>query len=93
MLYGDNNNWFAAYAFWELKYYGHKDVRILNGGRKKWLAEQREITTAPPTVTPSAYRVAGTDESIRAYKDDVLQVVREGQPGRLVDVRSPDEFT
>ena len=93
ILYGDNNNWFAAYAFWQLKYYGHQDVRLLNGGRKKWLAENRPITTEPAKVAHSSYRVKGTDESLRAYKEDVLHVVREGKPGRLVDVRSADEFT
>ena len=93
LLYGDNNNWFAAYAFWQLKYYGHKDVRLINGGRKKWLEEQRPLTKDPVNVAPATYRVAGLNESLRAYKDDVLSVVEGRKPGQLVDVRSVDEFT
>ncbi len=69
LLYGDNNNWFAAYALWQLKYYGHKDVRLINGGRKKWLEEKRPLTKDAPNVKPASYHVAGVDESIRAYKD------------------------
>ncbi len=93
LLYGDNNNWFAAYAFWQLKLYGHKDVRLINGGRKKWLEEQRPLTKDAAKVTPVAYRVAQTDDSIRAYKEEVLAVVDGRKPGQLVDVRSVDEFT
>ena len=93
ILYGDNNNWFAAYAFWQLKYNGHKDVRLLNGGRKKWLEEKRQVTTEPTQVAQSTYHVERQDESIRAYRDDVLNLVRGGKPGQLVDVRSVDEFT
>lgn len=93
ILYGDNNNWFAAYAFWQLKYNGHKDVRLLNGGRKKWLEEKRQVTAEPAKVTQTTYRVERQDESIRAYRDDVLQLVRGDKPGQLVDVRSVDEFT
>src|SRR6202163_2043685 len=66
LLYGDNNNWFAAYAFWQLKYYGHNDVRLINGGRKKWIAENRPLTTEASKLTPSVYRATGPDESIRA---------------------------
>jgi len=93
ILYGDNNNWFAAYAFWQLKYNGHKDVRLLNGGRKKWLEEKRQLTTEPTKVVQTTYRVERQDESIRAYRDDVLSLVRGSKPGQLVDVRSVDEFT
>jgi len=93
LLYGDNNNWFAAYAFWQLKYYGHKDVRLINGGRKKWLEEKRPLTKDPVNVAPATYRVSGLNESLRAYKDDVLSVVEGRKPGQLVDVRSVDEFT
>jgi thiosulfate/3-mercaptopyruvate sulfurtransferase len=93
LLYGDNNNWFAAYAFWQLKYYGHKDVRLINGGRKKWLEENRPLTKDPVSAPPATYRVSGLDESLRAYKDDVLSVVNGRKPGQLVDVRSVDEFT
>lgn len=94
ILYGDNNNWFAAYAFWQLKYYGHHNVKLLNGGRKKWLEEKRPITTEAPKLTPTSYRAApATDESIRAYRNEVLKIVEKKQPGHLVDVRSVDEFT
>ncbi len=93
LLYGDNNNWFAAYALWQLKYYGHKDVRLINGGRKKWLEEKRPLTKDVPKVASASYHVAGVDESIRAYKDEVLAIVDGRKLGQLVDVRSVDEFT
>ena len=93
LLYGDNNNWFAAYAFWQLKYYGHKDVRLINGGRKKWLEEKRPLSTEAPKVAPTTYKASGPDESIRAYRDDVRAVVDGKRTGQLVDVRSVDEFT
>jgi thiosulfate/3-mercaptopyruvate sulfurtransferase len=93
LLYGDNNNWFAAYAFWQLKLYGHKNVKLINGGRKKWLEEKRAVTKEPTKVAPTSYRVSGTDESIRAFRDDVLAVVQGKKRGQLVDVRSVDEFT
>jgi thiosulfate/3-mercaptopyruvate sulfurtransferase len=93
LLYGDNNNWFAAYAFWQLKYYGHKDVRLINGGRKKWLEEKRPLTKDAASVTPATYRVSRLDESLRAKKEDVFAVLQSGKSGRLVDVRSVDEFT
>jgi thiosulfate/3-mercaptopyruvate sulfurtransferase len=93
LLYGDNNNWFAAYAFWQLKYYGHQNVKLINGGRKKWLEEKRPLTKEAPQVAPTNYRVSGTDESLRAFRDDVLAVVQGKNRGQLVDVRSVDEFT
>jgi len=93
LLYGDNNNWFAAYALWQLKYYGHKDARLINGGRKKWVAENRPLTTEPPKVTPASYRATGRDESIRARKEDVFAIIENRNRGHLVDVRSVDEFT
>ena len=93
ILYGDNNNWFAAYALWQLKLYGHKDVRLINGGRKKWLEEKRPLTKEAPKVTPTNYRVSAADASIRAFKDEVLAIVDGRKPGKLVDVRSVDEFT
>jgi len=93
ILYGDNNNWFAAYALWQLKYYGHKDVRLMNGGRKKWLEEKRPLTTDPARVSPATYRASGPDESLRAYKEQVLGIVQRKVAGSLVDVRSVDEFT
>ena len=93
VLYGDNNNWFAAYAFWQLKYYGHKDVRLMNGGRKKWLEEKRPLTTDPPSVTAVTYHATGPDESLRARKEHVFAIVDKKSKGHLVDVRSVDEFT
>jgi thiosulfate/3-mercaptopyruvate sulfurtransferase len=93
LLYGDNNNWFAAYAFWQLKYYGHKDVRLINGGRKKWIADGLQVTTEPAVVKPAAYRAAPPDESIRGRKEDVAEILNKRRRGDLVDVRSVDEFT
>jgi thiosulfate/3-mercaptopyruvate sulfurtransferase len=91
VLYGDKNNWFAAYAYWYLKIYGHADVRILDGGRQKWIDEGRELTTAAPAVQPATYTARERDESIRVYRDDVLAGL--GRDGRaLVDVRSPQEY-
>jgi thiosulfate/3-mercaptopyruvate sulfurtransferase len=93
LLYGDNNNWFAAYALWQLKYYGHKDVRLINGGRKKWIEEKRALTTDPVKVTATTYHASGPDESIRARKEDVFESVNKKKQIDLVDVRSVDEFT
>ncbi len=93
LLYGDNNNWFAAYAFWQLKYYGHADVRLINGGRKKWIEEKRAVTTSPSNVTPAKYTAKNSDESIRARKEDVFAILERRNPSELVDVRSNDEFT
>ena len=93
LLYGDNNNWFAAYAFWQLKYYGHKDVWLIDGGRKKWIAEQRAVTTEVPQMAPVSYRASEPDESIRAHKEQVFAVVDQNNGAKLVDVRSVNEFT
>src|SRR5690606_38090926 len=71
ILYGDNNNWFAAWALWQLKIYGHEDVRLMNGGRKKWLAEGRPLTTDKPTVASTTYRASGADYSSRAFLPQV----------------------
>jgi thiosulfate/3-mercaptopyruvate sulfurtransferase len=92
VLYGDNNNWFAAWAFWQLKIYGHRDVRILNGGRKKWLAENRELTQDTPSYPATQYRAQEPDVSIRAFLHQVQDAVRD-HAAALVDVRSPGEFT
>jgi thiosulfate/3-mercaptopyruvate sulfurtransferase len=91
VLYGDNNNWFAAWAFWQMKIYGHRDVRIMNGGRKKWLSDSRDLETATPAVTPTSYQAAAPDSSIRAFLPEVQDALKKGIP--LVDVRSPQEFT
>jgi thiosulfate/3-mercaptopyruvate sulfurtransferase len=90
VLYGDKNNWFAAYAYWYLKIYGHRDARILDGGRQKWIDEGRELTTETPSPRRAAYRASERDESIRDYRDQVL--ARLGEVA-LVDVRSPAEFS
>jgi thiosulfate/3-mercaptopyruvate sulfurtransferase len=93
LLYGDNNNWFAAYAFWQLKYYGHQDVRLINGGRKKWVEEKRPLTTEAPKITPARYHASAPDESIRARKEQVSAALEKLNGSKLVDVRSVDEFT
>ena len=93
ILYGDNNNWFAAWAFWQLKYYGHNDVRLMNGGRKKWLEEKRELSTDAPKVQPATYAAKSPDASIRAKREDIFSVLERRSPTQLVDVRSPDEFS
>ena len=92
ILYGDRNNWFAAYAYWYLKIYGHEDVRILDGGRQKWIDENRQLTTDPVAPEPTSYTARERDESIRTYRDDVRESL--GAPDReLVDVRSPQEYS
>ena len=92
VLYGDNNNWFAAWAFWQLKIYGHEDVRIMDGGRKKWLAEGRDLSTEAPTITSATYKAGTPDLSLRAFLPEVQQAL-VGKKTALVDVRSPAEFT
>jgi len=92
IVYGDNNNWFAAWALWEFKIYGHKDVRLMNGGRKKWLEEGRPTTTEVKEYPRTQYVAQAPDWSLRARRDEVMQVVERGGQN-LVDVRSPDEFT
>jgi thiosulfate/3-mercaptopyruvate sulfurtransferase len=89
VLYGGNNNWFAAYAYWYFKLYGHRDAKILDGGRKKWELDSRELTEELPQRPPTQYTAGEQDASIRAYRDEVLGAI--GQQN-LVDVRSPDEF-
>jgi thiosulfate/3-mercaptopyruvate sulfurtransferase len=91
ILYGDRNNWFAAYAYWYVKIYGHDDVRIVDGGRQKWIDEGRELSTDLPAVPPGSYAAQERDESIRTYRGQVLEGL--GQSGKeLVDVRSPQEY-
>jgi thiosulfate/3-mercaptopyruvate sulfurtransferase len=91
ILYGDKNNWFAAYAYWYLKVYGHGDVRILDGGRQKWIDEGRELTTDVPSQAGATYAAKERDESIRAYRDQVHGWLGGGETA-LVDVRSPGEY-
>ncbi len=93
VLYGDNNNWFAAWALWQLKYYGHGDVVIMNGGRKKWLEEKRLLTTDVPSYPPATYKTKAPNAAIRAKRDEIFAVLDRRSPAQLVDVRSPDEFT
>lgn len=92
VLYGDKNNWFAAYAYWYLKVYGHEDVRLLDGGRQKWIEEDREFTTDTVASTATTYVAADRDESIRIRRDEVLAGLADGSIA-LVDVRSPQEFS
>jgi thiosulfate/3-mercaptopyruvate sulfurtransferase len=92
VLYGDNNNWFAAWAFWQLKVYGHEDVRLMDGGRKKWVAEGRELTTDKPTFPVKTYETRAPDLSLRAFLPEVQQAMKT-RSAALVDVRSPQEFT
>jgi thiosulfate/3-mercaptopyruvate sulfurtransferase len=91
VLYGDRNNWFAAYTYWYLKYYGHDDVKLMNGPREKWIAENRPTTTDVPSHSSGAFEAKGPDDSIRAKRDEVLKEV--GSDTRLVDVRSPQEYS
>ncbi|HAO78695.1 MAG TPA: sulfurtransferase [Verrucomicrobia subdivision 3 bacterium] len=93
VLYGDNNNWFSAYGFWLFKIYGHKDVRLMNGGRVKWLNENdKQLTTELPKIVPTHYHAAAPDLELRAMLPEVLQA-QSGKNCNLVDVRSHDEFT
>ena len=92
VLYGDNNNWFAAWALWQMKMYGHKDVRIMNGGRRKWLAERREISVETPAPGGAVYKATGPDLTLRAFLPQVQEAISKNAAG-LVDVRSPQEFS
>jgi thiosulfate/3-mercaptopyruvate sulfurtransferase len=93
VLYGDNNNWFAAYAFWLFRIYGHRELRLMNGGRVKWLNESdKSLTVEKPVITPTRYTAQTPDLALRALVTDVIKAVAAGSH-HLVDVRSPDEFT
>lgn len=89
VLYGGNNNWFAAYAYWYFKLYGHQDVKLLDGGRKKWELDSRELTDELPTRAKTSYTAQEQDRSIRAFRDEVVAAIGTQN---LVDVRSPDEY-
>ncbi len=91
VLYGDNNNWFAAWALWQMKIYGHKDVRIMDGGRKKWIAEGRELSKDKSSPKSAGYKASAPDQSLRAYLPQVQAAMKNGVA--MVDVRSADEFT
>jgi thiosulfate/3-mercaptopyruvate sulfurtransferase len=90
VLYGGNNNWFAAYAYWYFRLYGHDNVKLLDGGRKKWELDSREMVTAVPSRERTSYHAQGQDAAIRAMRDEVVAAIGKRN---LVDVRSPDEFT
>jgi thiosulfate/3-mercaptopyruvate sulfurtransferase len=90
VLYGGNNNWFAAYAYWEFKLYGHANLKLIDGGRKKWELEGRTLTTDVPERPATTYAAKDADLSIRAFRDEVLEAIGKKN---LVDVRSPNEFT
>ena len=89
VFYGGNNNWFAAYAYWYLKYYGHQNLRLLDGGRKKWELDSRELTDEVPSRDATKYTAQEPNEDIRAYRDEVVEAIGTKN---LIDVRSPDEF-
>ena len=92
VIYGDNNNWFAAWALWQAKIYGHRDVRLMNGGRKKWLAEGRELSADVPKPARSSYQAKDADLSLRAFLPQVQDAL-SNRAAAMVDVRSPQEFT
>ena len=92
VLYGDKNNWYACYSFWLFTMYGHTKMKIMNGGRSKWEAENRELTREIPDFAPTTYHAQAPDETIRAYREDVMEGLKN--PGRrLIDVRSPQEYS
>lgn len=92
VFYGDKNNWWATYALWVFQLFGHKNLKIMDGGRKKWMEEEREVTRAVPEVEATEYLSAErNDAPIRAFREDVLTHIGDG--GQLVDVRSPQEYT
>jgi len=92
VLYGDKNNWYACYSFWLFSMYGHKNMKIMNGGRQKWEIEGRQFTKEVPHFEPATYHAQAMDESIRAFRDDVLIGLQDPNR-RLIDVRSPQEYT
>ena len=91
VLYGDRNNWFAAYTYWYFKYYGHDKVKLVNGPREKWISEGRPTTTDVPSYEEQTFQAQGGDDAIRARRDEVLEAL--DQKTRLVDVRSPQEYS
>jgi thiosulfate/3-mercaptopyruvate sulfurtransferase len=93
VLYGDFNNWFAAFAFWVFKYYGFKDVRIMNGGRKKWLEEDKEISKDIPNYSKGDFKASDPDKNIRIFLNEVKQALDTRDRIKMIDVRSPKEFT
>ena len=92
VLYGDNNNWFATYAFWQIKMYGHADLKVMDGGRQKWIDEGRRTTTEPPSIASTTYPAGAPDMSLRMTRDDILKVAAD-KTADLVDVRAPAEYS
>jgi thiosulfate/3-mercaptopyruvate sulfurtransferase len=92
VLYGDNNNWFAAFAYWLIKLYGHDDVCLMDGGRKKWVEEGRPLTQTPTQIAPTTYRAKEADSRLRAFRDQVAATLGRADTA-LVDVRSPAEYS
>jgi len=92
ILYGDRNNWYACYSYWLFTMYGHRNMKIMNGGRSKWEAESRQLTKEVPHFEPTTYRAQPADETLRAFRDDVFSGLRTPER-RLIDVRSPQEYT
>jgi len=92
VLYGDPNNWFAAWGAWIFKTYGHDKVTLLDGGRRKWTAERRPLSTIPPTIRPTSYQVTSINSDLRAFLPDVVATARGETGFSLVDIRSPDEY-
>lgn len=93
VLYGDHNNWFAAWGAWVFTIYGHDDIRLLDGGRDKWEDENRQLSSRPQRYDRTDYTITGTNDELRAYKSDVLDVVENDQPGALIDIRSEEEYS
>jgi thiosulfate/3-mercaptopyruvate sulfurtransferase len=91
VLYGDRNNWFAAYTYWYFKYYGHDDVKLMNGPREKWISEGKETTSEAPSYEATEFEADGPDDDIRARRDEVLEALDSDT--KLVDVRSPQEYS
>jgi thiosulfate/3-mercaptopyruvate sulfurtransferase len=91
VFYGDKSNWFACYALWLFQYYGHQNVKIMNGGRTKWEQEKRPLVKDVPSFAPTTYKATAADKSIRAFRDDVFKALEAKKP--LVDVRSPKEYS
>jgi thiosulfate/3-mercaptopyruvate sulfurtransferase len=97
VFYGDKNNWYACYSFWLFSYYGHESLKVMNGGRQKWIDEGRELTREVPSHPPTEYRAKDPNTALRAFRDDVFNLLDEQQTGpkpgyALVDVRSPQEY-
>jgi len=91
VFYGDKSNWWACYAMWVFKLFGHENCLIMNGGRQKWIEEERPLTKDVPNFPKTDYKVCGTNDAIRAFRDDVVEHIGSGNP--LIDVRSPKEFS